>query len=50
MSARRLARWLVRAVVIAALAVGAMYAANTASADEAPAQDQEMSTNGAIWS
>jgi hypothetical protein len=50
MEARRLARWVIRALVVGALAFGAIYAANAASADESPAQDQEMSTNGVVWS
>jgi hypothetical protein len=49
MEARRLARWVVRALVVGALAFGAIYAANVASADESPAQDQQMSTDGAVW-
>jgi hypothetical protein len=54
MKARRIARWAVRAVVVGALAFGAIYGANYASADEAPppppkTEELQVSTDGAIW-
>jgi hypothetical protein len=54
MKARRIARWAVRAVVVGALAFGAIYGANYASADEAPpappkVTEEELSVDGPIW-
>jgi hypothetical protein len=49
MKARRFARWVVRAAVLGALAIGLVYAATTASADEAPGHNTEQSTDGVIW-
>jgi len=54
MKARRIARWAVRAAVVGALAFGAIYAANYASADEAPPppkpSEEVVSTDGVVWS
>jgi hypothetical protein len=53
MNARRLARWALRAALIGALAVGAVYTAHAASADETGNLRQAPSTSdvrdGATW-
>jgi hypothetical protein len=52
MSARRLARYVARAALIGVLAAGGVYAATTASADEAPPRPEqtgEPSEDGAVW-